>query len=58
MADFSAREPPLGYLYQARYGLYALLSGPEERELVIETLDDIVLEQEGAHKSYSEQNII
>lgn len=47
MPDFSARESGLGYLYQARYALWLLVDGPEERELVLETLDDIVLEQDG-----------
>lgn len=37
----------MGYLYQARYALWVLLDGPEERELVLETLDDIVLGQDG-----------
>ncbi len=45
--DFSAKESGLGYLYQARYALWLLLDGPEERELVIEGLDDIVLGQDG-----------
>jgi len=48
MPDFSAQESGLGYLYQARYALWLLLDGPEERELVLETLDDIVLGQDGA----------
>jgi len=47
MVDFSAKQPALGYMYQAQYALWLLLSGPEERELVLETLDDIVLEKEG-----------
>ena len=42
MPDFSARESGLGYLYQARYALWLLLDGPEEQEVVLETLDDIV----------------
>ena len=43
-----AKESGLGYLYQARHALWLLLDGPEERELVIEGLDDIVLGQDGA----------
>jgi hypothetical protein len=45
--DFSAQESALGYLYQARYALWLLLDGPEEREVVLETLDDIVLGKDG-----------
>src|SRR5690349_11478300 len=45
--DFSAQESGLGYLYQARYALWVLLDGPEELELALETLDDIVLGEEG-----------
>jgi hypothetical protein len=45
--DFSAQESALGYLYQARYALWLLLNGPEEQEVVLETLDDIVLGQDG-----------
>jgi hypothetical protein len=48
LPDFSAKESGLGYLYQARYALWLLLDGPEERELVLESLDDIVLGQDGA----------
>lgn len=44
MTDFSAKEPALGYMYQMRYALWQLLDGPEDRELVLETLDDIVVE--------------
>src|ERR1700689_3302834 len=47
VTDFSAQESALGYLYQARHALWLLLDGPEERETVLETLDDIVFEQEG-----------
>ena len=47
MPDFSAQESGLGYLYQARYALWLLLDGPEELEVVLETLDDIVLNQDG-----------
>jgi hypothetical protein len=45
MADFSANDSALGYLYQARFALWELLNGPEEQELVMETLDDIVTSQ-------------
>ncbi len=47
MPDFSAQESGLGYLYQARYALWLLLDRPEELEVVLETLDDIVLSQDG-----------
>src|ERR1019366_10588686 len=43
LPDFSAQESGLGYLYQARYAFWLLLDGPEEQEVVLETLDDIVL---------------
>jgi hypothetical protein len=42
--DFSAKESGLGYLFQARYALWLILDGPEERETVLESLDDITLE--------------
>lgn len=45
--SFSAGPPALGYLYQARYALYAILSN-EELELSIESLDDITFEGEGS----------
>lgn len=45
--DFSARDQTLGYLYQARYALYLLLSVNEEQELILEGLDDIVFEDHG-----------
>jgi hypothetical protein len=44
MTDFSAKEPALGYWYQARYALWQLLEGPEDQQLVLESLDDIVVE--------------
>lgn len=47
MPDFTAREPALGYLYQARFALALLLSGVEEQELTLESLGDIVLEKSG-----------
>jgi hypothetical protein len=47
MGKFSASEQALGYLYQIRYALWLLIDGPEERELLIEVLDDIHLEQQG-----------
>jgi hypothetical protein len=47
VTDFSAQDSALGYLFQARYALWLLLDGPEERETVLETLDDIVFENEG-----------
>jgi hypothetical protein len=48
VADFSAREAGLGYFYQARYGLWLLLDSDEENELVLESLDDLVLETAGS----------
>lgn len=39
------QKPMLGYLYQARCALALLLSGIEEEELVLESLDDIVLQE-------------
>ena len=48
MADFSAKEAGLGYFYQARYGLWLLLDSDEENELVLESLDDLVLESGGS----------
>ena len=45
--DFSAGEQALGYLYQTRCALWLLLTGSEEQELILETLDDIVFEEEG-----------
>jgi hypothetical protein len=45
--DFSAKESGLGYLFQVRYALWLILEGPEERETVLESLDDITLESEG-----------
>lgn len=45
--DFSARDQTLGYLYQARYALYLLLSSNEEQELILEGLDDVVFEDHG-----------
>jgi hypothetical protein len=47
VSDFSAAESALGYLYQARYALLLLIDGPEEHQLVLEKLDDIVLEDCG-----------
>lgn len=48
MSNFSASEAGLGYFFQARYGLWLLLDGDEEQELVLESLDDIVLQDQGA----------
>lgn len=42
--DFSAAPQALGYLYQIRYALYLILDRPEETELSIESLDDLVFE--------------
>jgi hypothetical protein len=38
---FSAGSQALGYLYQARYALYLVLTNKEELELAVESLDDI-----------------
>ena len=47
MGKFSAAEQAIGYLYQVRYALWLILSGAEEQELVLESLDDIHLETQG-----------
>jgi hypothetical protein len=48
MSEFSARPSALGYLYQVRYALFAILSiENDETKLHIEALDDIDLETEG-----------
>lgn len=39
--EFSAGSQALGYLYQARYALYLVLTGNQELEIAIESLDDI-----------------
>ncbi|BDA67678.1 hypothetical protein CAL7716_018440 [Calothrix sp. PCC 7716] len=38
---FSAGSQALGYLFQARYALYLILTNKEELELAVESLDDI-----------------
>lgn len=48
MAGFSAGPQALGYLYQTRYALHLILNTPEELELSIESLDDIVFEEKGS----------
>lgn len=48
MTGFSAGPQALGYLYQTRYALHLILNSPEELELSIETLDDIVFEENGS----------
>lgn len=48
MTEFSAAPQALGYLYQTRYALLLILSNPEELELSIESLDDIVFEETGS----------
>lgn len=47
VTKFSAFGPALGYLYQARYALWLLLSGDEESDLMVEGLDDIAFEKDG-----------
>lgn len=37
----------LGYVYQARYSLYLILSGEDDSQLGIEGLDDVVFEDKG-----------
>lgn len=51
MADFSAQEAGLGYLYQARYALWLLLDGEEEQSVVLESLDDVLLDSGGAART-------
>lgn len=47
MSNFSAQEAALGFFYQARYALLFLLDSDEEKELILESLDDIVLGIDG-----------
>lgn len=42
--QFSAGAQTLGYLYQARRALYAVLTAVEDAEIVIEGLDDIAVD--------------
>lgn len=47
LTDFSAREPSLGYFYQIKYALLALLNSTREMEspkVRIENLDDVEIE--------------
>lgn len=46
-SSFSAKAPMLGYIYQARYSLYLILSGDDTSQLGIEGLDDVVFEENG-----------
>lgn len=46
-SKFSAGAQATGYLYQVRYGLFLILEGPDEGQLSIESLDDIVFSEEG-----------
>lgn len=48
MTGFSAGPQALGYLYQTRYALLLILNSPEELELSIESLDDIVFQENGS----------
>ncbi len=48
ISDFSARDQALGYLYQTLYALWLLINGNEERELILEGLDDVVFEKDGS----------
>jgi len=45
---FSAGAQTLGYLFQARYALYLVLTNQEELEISIEALDDIAFEDKGS----------
>lgn len=47
MTQFSAAPQAIGYLYQTRYALHLILSSPDELELTIEGLDDVVFEENG-----------
>lgn len=43
---FSAGPQALGYMFQARYALYLILTNKEELELAVESLDDITFFEE------------
>jgi hypothetical protein len=43
---FSAGSQALGYMFQARYALYLILTNKEELELAVESLDDITFFEE------------
>ncbi|MGG1314168.1 ABC-three component system protein [Cohnella laeviribosi] len=48
MSDvFSAVEQLAGYFYQVRYSLLLLLQDDEDREMILEQLDDVEFEKEG-----------
>ena len=38
---FSAGPHALGYMFQARYALYLILTNKEELQIAVESLDDI-----------------
>jgi len=46
--QFSAAPQSLGYYYQALYGLLLILDGNEDAKVSIESLDDIVFEENGS----------
>ncbi|WP_094603568.1 hypothetical protein SPSIL_033700 [Sporomusa silvacetica DSM 10669] len=46
--EFSATASALGYYYQIRYALFALLSGEMDGEISLETMDDITFERDGS----------
>jgi hypothetical protein len=51
MTQFSAGSQALGYIYQARYALYLILTKEDDRQgVAIESLDDIVLDEKGEPK--------
>lgn len=47
-SSFTAGPQALGYLYQARYALYLILTKGPEFKISIEDIDDIAFEQNGA----------
>lgn len=50
MSEFSAGPHALGYFFQARRGLFVLLRGADDGELIVERLDDLELSTaEGVH---------
>jgi len=50
--QFSAAPQSLGYYYQALYGLLLILDGNEDAKVSIESLDDIVFEENGSPLNY------
>jgi hypothetical protein len=48
MPEFSATASALGYYYQIRYALFALLTGELNGGISLETMDDITSERDGS----------